>query len=87
MRKRHIATAATALLVLVGGLGFSQSGYADDVRYYDREHRDYHYWNNNEDRAYRSYREGRHESYREFQHISHAQQRHYWTWRHEHPDL
>jgi hypothetical protein len=61
--------------------------YRDDRnRYYDRDHRDYHEWNANEDRAYRRYWEYRHRHYIEWERASEAQRRAYWRWRHEHPD-
>jgi hypothetical protein len=56
------------------------------VRVYDREHRDYHNWDDHEDRAYRRYLEGRRETYREYHRQHYRAQRHYWNWRHSHPD-
>jgi hypothetical protein len=55
-------------------------------RYYDRDGRDYHTWNNNEDRAYRQYLEEQHREYRVFPKVRAPQQREYFRWRHEHPD-
>ena len=57
-----------------------------DKRYYDREGRDYHTWNNQEDRAYRVYLGEQHRDYREFRRTKPVQQRDYYRWRHEHPD-
>lgn len=57
-----------------------------DRRYYDRDHRDYHAWNDHEDRAYRIYLGERHREYREFARIDAGQRRDYFRWRHEHPD-
>src|SRR5271166_6257022 len=48
------------------------------VRVFDRDHRDCHNWDDREDRAYRSYREYNRQHDRV--------QRHYWNWRHSHPD-
>jgi hypothetical protein len=56
------------------------------VRVYDRDHHDYHYWNDHEDRAYREYLEGRHRTYVVYEHQNHKVQNHYWNWRHSHPD-
>src|ERR1700736_4264747 len=36
------------------------------VRVYDRDHRDYHNWNDREDHAYRGYLTERHRPYREY---------------------
>ena len=58
----------------------------DERRYYDRYHRDYHTWNNQEDRAYRVYLGERHRDYREFHRERRDRQREYFVWRHQHPD-
>lgn len=58
----------------------------DHVRYYDRDHRDYHSWDDREDRAYRRYLVAQHRSYRKFNRASNRVHRHYWNWRHSHPD-
>jgi hypothetical protein len=55
-------------------------------RYYDREHRDYHAWNNREDRAYRVYLGEHRRHYREFSRETRYGRVHYFRWRHDHPD-
>lgn len=55
-------------------------------RYYDREHKDYHHWDDSEDHAYRNYLAEQHREYREFSRNTRARQQAYWNWRHEHPD-
>jgi hypothetical protein len=57
-----------------------------DKRYYDRAGRDYHIWNDQEDRAYRVYLGEQHREYREFETANITQQRAYFRWRHQHPD-
>ena len=56
------------------------------VRVYDRDHRDYHNWDDHEDHAYRRYLIARHRTYREYNRQHYRVQRHYWNWRHSHPD-
>ena len=56
------------------------------LRVYDKDHRDYHNWDDREDRAYRGFLMERHETYREYNRQNHKTQRSYWNWRHEHPD-
>jgi hypothetical protein len=59
----------------------------DDQRVYDRGRRDYHVWNDDENRAYRHWlTEERHREFHNWNHASRAEQREYWRWRHEHPD-
>ena len=57
-----------------------------EKRYYDRGGKDYHTWNDNEDRAYRSYLQEQHRDYRDFNKVKRSQQQQYFTWRHQHPD-
>ena len=55
-------------------------------RYYDRDGRDYHAWNDREDREYRQYLVERHRRYVVFTKVRTPQRREYFRWRHEHPD-
>jgi hypothetical protein len=59
---------------------------AEDRRYYDREGKDYHTWNSQEDRAYRSYLLEQKRQYREFHRVRPAQRTEHFRWRHCHPD-
>ena len=57
-----------------------------DKRYYDRQGKDYHTWNGQEDKAYRAYLGEQHQDYREFNREKRVQQEQYFRWRHDHPD-
>jgi hypothetical protein len=57
-----------------------------DKRYYDRDGKDYHTWNNNEDHAYRAYLQEQHKDYRAFNKVKPADQQDYFKWRHTHSD-
>jgi len=54
------------------------------IRVYDRDHRDYHRWNRDEDHRYRAYLAERHRRYVAFQRANRRRQNEYWRWRHEH---
>lgn len=56
------------------------------VRVYDKDHKDYHNWDDNEDRAYRGYLSDNHMTYRAYGKQSPKTQSGYWNWRHDHPD-
>lgn len=56
------------------------------VRVYDRDHKDYHNWDDREDHAYRQYLTDNHRSYRVYAKQNHSTQKAYWNWRHDHPD-
>jgi len=59
---------------------------ADDRphKYYDRDAKDYHQWNGDEDRTWRQYQEEQHRQYRDFSRSKRQQQQEYWRWRHQH---
>ena len=56
------------------------------VRVYDRDHKDYHNWDDREVHSYSVFR-GEHPKYNvTFSKAKRNQQREYWNWRHDHPD-
>lgn len=55
-------------------------------RVYDRDHKDYHNWDDKEDRAWGRYLEENHRDRHEFAKANRKEQNEYWKWRHEHPD-
>jgi hypothetical protein len=55
-------------------------------RVYDREHKDYHNWDDHENAAWHRYlAENRREDH-EFAKSKRKEQAEYWNWRHNHPD-
>jgi Ni/Co efflux regulator RcnB len=58
----------------------------DHKRYYDKHHKDYHTWDDNEDRSYQRYQTEHHEK-RAFIQLNTQQQTVYWDWRHNNPDV
>ena len=56
------------------------------LQVYDRDHKDYHNWNDREDHAYRRYLTQQHQPYRVINKQSRKQQTQYWNWRHNNPD-
>ena len=58
----------------------------DNKRYYDKTHKDYHQWNENEDRSYNQFLNEKHVQVHHWKKAKHAEQQEYWNWRHEHPD-
>ena len=91
----HLTTKYLSFLFLTAALTASVAPQAaaaqevvvsDHTRYYDRNHRDYHVWNDREDHSYRVYLGERHRDYREFHQNNRREQSRYWSWRHSHPD-
>jgi hypothetical protein len=62
--------------------------HAQQQRIYDRDHKDYHNWNGDEDRMYRQWYTESHngKEYREYNKLKHKDQTAYWNWRHQHGD-
>lgn len=56
------------------------------VRVYDKDHKDYHNWNDNENRAWGQYLTENHRQPHEFSKANKKEQSQYWNWRHAHPD-
>ena len=52
------------------------------VRVYDRSHKDYHVWDDQEDQHYRRYLSDSHQTYRPITKLSNKQQATYWNSRH-----
>jgi hypothetical protein len=86
---RYIAllflTAALAVPVAIMAAAAPQNA-SVQVRIYDRDHKDYHNWDDHEDRAYRGYLTEQHKTYRVYTKQRRTTQRQYWNWRHSHPD-
>ena len=56
------------------------------IRVYDRDHKDYHDWDDREARRYERWRHDHPEFKIEFRKNNRERQREYWRWRHEHSD-
>ena len=56
------------------------------VRVYDKQHKDYHNWDDNENRAWGQYLAENHRDAHEYSKSNKREQSQYWSWRHAHPD-
>ena len=86
---RYIGTLFLAAAIVAPALVVAEAKAQEanvQVRVYDHGHHDYHNWDNREDHAYRHYLVVEHRNYREYHRQHHDVQRHYWNWRHAHPD-
>ena len=54
-------------------------------RVYDRTHKDYHIWDENEERSYRQYLSEKHQDFRDYFKLKRNQRNEYWNWRHNTP--
>lgn len=55
-------------------------------RYYDKKNKDYHQWNDNEQKSYGVFLGEKHIAVHVFTKAKPTEQQQYWQWRHEHPD-
>jgi hypothetical protein len=58
----------------------------DNHRYYDKDHKDYHQWNSDEQRNYTLFLNEHHVTVHVWKKAKPTEQQQYWNWRHEHPD-
>jgi len=56
------------------------------VRVYDRDHKDYHNWDDHERSAWGVYLTDNHKKPHEYKAANRKEQSSYWNWRHSHPD-
>ena len=56
------------------------------VRVYDRNHKDYHNWDDHENQSWGLYLSDNHKKSHEFAKSNRKEQSEYWNWRHSHPD-
>jgi hypothetical protein len=56
------------------------------VRVYDKDHKDYHNWDDNENHFWGQYQTEHHIKSHEFSKANKKELSQYWNWRHEHPD-
>jgi hypothetical protein len=56
------------------------------VRVYDKEHKDYHTWDDNENRSWVQYQTDNHKTQQDFSKANSKEQSQYWNFRHKHPD-
>jgi hypothetical protein len=55
-------------------------------RVYDKDHKDYHNWDDHENHAWKQYIAENHKKDHEFSKANKKEQSDYWNWRHSHPD-
>ena len=87
--KSYLVRLAGGLVVagaLIAAAPQSAQAQSVQIRVYDGHHRDYHNWDDREDRAYRRYLAEKRWEYREYNRQSARRQRAYWNWRHSHSD-
>jgi hypothetical protein len=78
-------TAALAVPVAIMATPVPQES-RDQHRVYDKEHMDYHNWDDNENHAWGQFLTENHKSSHEYSKANKKEQSQYWNYRHAHPD-
>jgi hypothetical protein len=58
----------------------------EDRGIYDRQHKDYHHWDDHEKDAWGRFLAEKHRKDHDFTSAKKHEQQEYWAWRHNHPD-
>jgi len=80
-----LLTAALAAPVAIMAAAKPQEA-SVQVRVYDKNHKDYHNWDDNENRAWGQFLVVNHRDHHEYAKSNKKEQGEYWDWRHAHPD-
>ncbi len=80
--RRYISTFILGLALAAPFAAVAKDNH--ERRYYDRDRRDYHEWNEREEQAYRHWQQQQWREYRDWNHTPRTRQREYWRWRHQH---
>jgi hypothetical protein len=84
---RYIATLLlTAAFAVPVAMFAAPAPQAVSVRVYDKNHKDYHNWDDNENRAWGQFLVENHRNTHEYAKSNKKEQSEYWNWRHAHPD-
>lgn len=83
---KNILVALSLSVALITPVCLQAQDHHDDKGYYDKHHKDYHHWDDNEDKAWRIYLEQQHHAYYDWNRANARQQQAYWDWRHNHSD-
>jgi hypothetical protein len=83
---RYIASLflSAALVAPVSMMAAPSPQAAVSVRIYDRDHKDYHNWDDHENGLWGQFLVERHRRHHEYARASAREQREYWQWRHAH---
>jgi hypothetical protein len=79
-----LAAALAAPVAIMASPGPNDDGV--QVRVYDSRHKDYHNWDDRENKSWGVYLSNNHKRNHEYAKSNRREQNNYWNWRHAHPD-
>jgi len=81
-----VSLCLTAALTAPMAVVVSAQDASVQVRVYDRDHKDYHNWDEHEQSAWGRFLAEKHRKDHEWAKADKKEQSEYWNWRHSHPD-
>ncbi len=83
---RHYSTLGGFIIAawVLAPVAVAVEDHRGEISYYDRDGRDYHNWNRDEDRNYRAYLMERHRAYVPFVKVKVPERQDYFRYRHKH---
>jgi hypothetical protein len=75
----------TATLIVPAAIS-AQENHSANKRYYDKNGKDWHEWNQNEDRSYHQYLQDNHRKDHDISKANSREKNDYFKYRHAHPD-
>jgi hypothetical protein len=81
-----LVVAALGMPIASKAMSGPQEDHDRKNRVYDRDHKDYHNWDENENRAWIRFNTENHREAHEFAKANRKEQAEYWDWRHAHPE-
>ena len=75
-----------ALVAPISIMAASKPQTSVQIRVIDRDHKDYHNWDDRENRAWGVFLTNNHRNQHEFKKANKREQQEYWKWRHNNPD-
>jgi hypothetical protein len=85
-RTTHRWITALSLAASLGTPALLVGAAVPQDRVYDRQHKDYHQWDEHENQAWHRFLVENHREEHEFAKANRKEQAEYWNWRHNHPD-
>ena len=79
-----LTAALVAPVAIMAARGPQAAGVS--IQVYDKNHKDYHNWDDHENKAWGLFLTDNHKKSHEYSRSSKKEQGQYWNWRHSHPD-
>ena len=83
---RYLSSLFLSVALLAPAALIAAPAAQEDRGVYDREHKDYHHWDDHENEVWKRFLVENHRKEHDFARANKREQAEYWNWRHSHPD-